>query len=149
MSTAIQLMTAFIGSVGFCFLFRLKGKFILPASVGGLLSWAIYLTAARFLPDIFLPMLIASAAAALYAELLARVCKAPATIFVIPAAVPLIPGRTLYYTMSCAVRNDWAQFQTFSYQTVMYALGIAAGISLTWVFFGIITEFLKKKSIHV
>lgn len=148
MDTILQLITAFTGSVGFCCIFRLKHKFILPASIGGLLSWCVYLAATQFLPDLFLPMLIASATAALYAEFLARVCKAPAAIFVIPAAVPLIPGRALYYTMNSAVRNDWEQFRTFSYQAVMYALGIAAGISLIWVFFGIITEILKKKPSH-
>lgn len=146
MDTILQLVTAFTGSVGFCCIFRLKPKFILPASVGGLMSWCVYLAAAQFLPDPFLPMMIASAAAALYSEILARVCKAPASIFVIPAAVPLIPGRALYYTMNSAVRNDWDQFQNFSYQAVMSALGIAAGISLIWVFFGILAEITKRNS---
>lgn len=144
----IQLITAFIGSIGFCYIFRLKSDFILPASIGGLLSWFVYLISVQFFSDLFIPTLIASATAALYAEFLARICKAPTTIFVIPAAVPLIPGRALYYTMSSAVRSDWEQFQDFSYQTVIYALGIAAGISLVWVFIGSLNDFLKKHKPH-
>lgn len=148
MDMMLQLLTAFTGSVGFCCIFRLQRKFILPASLGGLLSWWVYLAFSRVFPDLFISTLFASAAAALYAEFLARICKAPATIFIIPAAVPLIPGRALYYTMNSAVRSDWDALSDFGYQAVMVALGISAGISLTVVFFSILSEWLKSRTSH-
>ena len=39
----IQLITAFFGSLFFCAAFHVENKHILPASIGGLLSWAALL----------------------------------------------------------------------------------------------------------
>ena len=41
----MQLAMAFAGSVGFTVLFRLRRQLIIPASLGGCLSWGIYLLA--------------------------------------------------------------------------------------------------------
>lgn len=128
----LQLFMAWAGSIGFCLLFHLRKKLILPASLGGLFSWAIYLLGAHYCKGIFIPTLLASAFSALYAEIHARWMKAPATIFFTPAVVPLIPGSTLYYTMSYAVQGKWEVSGSYGLTTVQYALGIAAGISLVW-----------------
>lgn len=130
----LQLFTAWLGSFGFCLLFHMRRERMLPASLGGLFSWGIYLFFADCCEGIFIPTLLASAFCALYAECFARLLKAPATIFFIPAAVPLIPGSTLYYTMSYAVQGEWLLSQSYGFMTVQYALGIAAGISLVWAF---------------
>lgn len=128
----LQLITAFAGSLGFGMLFHLRRKLLMPAAVGGMLCWGVYLLAIQWLEGILVPSLLASAFAALYAELLARRLRAPATIFLIPTVVPMIPGSTLYYAMSHAVRGEWAEARSFGAQTVQYALGIAIGISLVW-----------------
>ena len=39
----IQLAAAFFGSLGFSIMFRVRGKLLLPASLGGLFTWSIYL----------------------------------------------------------------------------------------------------------
>ncbi len=66
---------------------------------------------------IFFPSLAASAFGALYAEVLARWLKAPSTLFFIVAMIPLIPGSTLYYSMSCAVYGQRAQASIYGLQT--------------------------------
>ncbi len=135
MSTMIlQLITAFIGSLGYSLLFRLRRQLLLPASMGGLLCWGMYLIVMHFFDGVFVPCLLASSFAALYAEILARIKKAPATLFLVPAVVPAIPGSTLYYTMSNVVQNDWDIAKKYGYLTIEYALAIACGISLIWAF---------------
>lgn len=128
----IQLIAAFVGSMGFCFVFNVRGKLVLPAAFGGMLCWGVYLLYESALGGLFMPALIASAFAALYGEVLARIYKAPAPVFLIPTVIALIPGSALYYTMSYAVRNDWAMCHEYAAQTGIYALGIAIGISLVW-----------------
>ena len=131
----VQLLTAFTGSLGFCLIFRLRRKYLLSASLGGVLTCGVYLAAAGTLDGILLPTLIASAFAALYAELLAWLLRAPTTLFLTTALViPLIPGRTLYYATYYAVRQEMAQAQSYAAQTAQYALGIALGASLVWAF---------------
>ncbi len=142
--TILQLITAFIGSLGFAMIFNVRRKFWIPGSLGGLCSWGIYLFCEAWTGTIFMPCLIASAFAAFYAEILARLLKAPATIFFIPSVVPLIPGSTLYYTMSSAVRNDWVSFDHYGFLTIQYALSIAIGISLVLACSMMAGEFRKK-----
>lgn len=133
-------MTAFTGSLGFALLFHVRTRLLLPASLGGFFSWGIYLLGTHFLEGIFLPSILTAAFCALYAEILARLLKAPATVFFITALIPLIPGSGLYYTMSYIVQRDWKTAGEYGYSTAQYALGIGAGASLVWAF----SDIIKK-----
>ena len=131
METAIiQLATAFLSSFGFSMLFGLRRRFLLPASMGGLLCWGLYLGMDAWMHAEFLSCLAAAAFAVIYAELLARSLKTPATLFVVPAILPLVPGGSLYYTMENAVHGRMEAARAFGTQTLVSALAIAAGISL-------------------
>lgn len=128
----VQLIAALLGSAGFAMLFHLRGKLVLPAGIGGMLCWGTYLLAEHYLGGLLIPSVIGSAFAALYAEFLARRMKAPATLFFVPTVISMIPGSTLYYTMSSAVGKDWEQAHIYGSNTIQYALGIAIGICLVW-----------------
>ena len=95
----IQTTAAFLGSIGFAIFFKMKGKQIVLAGIGGAVTWIVYLLIQHFIEGYFVPYLVASIFVGIYAEIMARVNKAPATIFLTAAAVPLIPGGSLYYTM--------------------------------------------------
>jgi len=127
---AVQLFTALLGSAGFAMMFGLRRRYLLPASLGGMLGWAVYLAVEAWTDITFLAYLTAAAFGVLYAELLARRLKTPATLFVIPAIVPLVPGSTLYAAMSFAVRGELDAAREYGTRTLEYALAIAAGISI-------------------
>ena len=130
MKTAlIQLATAFLAAWGFAMLFGLRRRFLLPASLGGLLCWGVYIGMDAWLSMVFLSCLSAAAFAVIYAEVLARRLKTPATLFVVPAILPLVPGGSLYYTMENAVHGRLDAARSFGQQTLVSALAIAAGIS--------------------
>ena len=57
---------------------------------------------------------------------------APSTPFFITAAIPLIPGSTLYYCMNAVVSNDLSAAGHFGEQTFLAALGIAGGMAIAW-----------------
>ena len=130
----IQIVTAFLGSLGFALLFGLRRKNVLPAALGGMLSWSVYLLLSRLLASPFLACLAASACSVLYAELLARLLRTPATVFVIPAVIPLVPGSSLYYAMSCVVQKDLATAREYGTTTLEFSLAIAAGMSFVLAF---------------
>ena len=125
----LQLLTAFFGSMGFSLLFGLRKRHLFAASLGGLLVWGLYLLADSRLHSLSFSNLLASAFAVLYAEFLARRLKCPATLFVLPGIVPLVPGGSLYYAMSYAVRRDMELASEYGTATLQTALAIAAGIS--------------------
>lgn len=128
----IQLLMAPIGSLGFSLLFNQRKSFLFPASLGGLGCWLTFCLTKYMLDAIFVPTIAASAFCAVYAEISARKLKAPATVFFIPALVPLIPGSTLYYTISYLVEKNWDLVRYYGFLTGEYAIGIAAGASLVW-----------------
>ena len=130
----IQLITAFLGSLGFSLLFGLRAKHIVYASLGGMFAWGVYLGVHTLVPGLFLANLCAAVFSVTYAELLAHLRKCPTTLFVIPAIIPLVPGSSLYYAMSNAVHGDFASAGEYGHRTLVCALAIAAGISLVTAF---------------
>ena len=76
---AVQLISAFLGSIGFAIILKIKGRQILYAGIGGLVTWLIYLLTFAQLHSDFTCNLIAAVFVAIYAEIMARINKAPAT----------------------------------------------------------------------
>ena len=145
METAIQMGTAFVGTLGFGLLFHLRTRHMISAAVCGVFTWGVFLLTAHWVEGIFFPSLIASAFATLLAETMARIRKAPATLYLILGVVPLIPGSSLYYAMSYAVQKDWEKFREYGYQTMAYALGIALGMFLVWALYGMLGKALAQQ----
>ena len=139
-----QLLTAFVGSLGFAILFHLRPRLLPWAALGGFLCWGCYLACCGYLEGVFFPCLLASAFAELYEEVLARLLRAPSTLFYVPAVIPLVPGGSLFHTMSAAVRNNWAAAGAYGTTTGLSALGIAVGMSLVWALVFMVREAEKR-----
>ena len=78
--------------------------------------------------NVFLAALVSALVVCLWAETFARVRKAPATIFLIPGIIPLLPGGSLYYTMSALIATDMDQVLLKGKETGLMAMGIVVGI---------------------
>lgn len=128
-----QLIAAFIGSLGFALFFKMKGRQVFLAAVGGAVTWGVYLLAYNYLESYFVSNLIAAVFVAIFAEIMARVNKAPTTIFLTAAAVPLIPGGSLYYTMFGLVSEDQELFVQSGTTAIVIALAIAFGFVIVAV----------------
>ena len=135
MTILTGIATAFIGSLGFSMMFQNHGMKLFLSALGGGLTWAFYLLLDQIDFSYHIAYFFSAVAAALYAELMARKCKAPATIFLIPSIVPLIPGGSLYYTMLFAVSGDVEAFTERGMQTLNIAISIAVGVVLVSVLF--------------
>ena len=133
-------MSAFLGSIGFAIILKIKGKQIVYAGIGGLVTWLIYLLTFEELHSDFTCNLIAAVFVAVYAEVMARINKAPATIFLTAAAVPLIPGGKLYYTMYGIVSENRQMFE----ENGTSAIIIALAISLGFVAVAVVNKYLNR-----
>lgn len=133
-------MSAFLGSIGFAIILKIKGKQIVYAGIGGLVTWLIYLLTFEELHSDFTCNLIAAVFVAVYAEVMARINKAPATIFLTAAAVPLIPGGKLYYTMYGIVSENRQMFE----ENGTSAITIALAISLGFVAVAVVNKYLNR-----
>ena len=131
----LQLATAFVGSLGFAMLFHVKKERLLLASLGGLLAWGVYLLVGRMSDQEVVRYFVASVVLTVYAETLARLVKCPATLFIVTASIPLIPGGSLYRTMQYFMLNDLEAFSLQALTTVLLAVAIAAGMLLPTAIF--------------
>ena len=126
----LPCLHAFIACASFCFIFQVrKPLFILLCSLNGAISWLVYLLT-DFLPFEAARYFVATIAVSALAEILARVLKAPATIFLVIGIIPLVPGGGLYYTMDYLINGDFAMFTAKGLQTAAAAGAIAAGASM-------------------
>ncbi len=75
MTYAVQMVTAFLGSMGFSVLFNIRRTKLLIAGFGGALSWGVYLLFGAVLEDGPLRCFLAAVCVTVYAEIFARVKK--------------------------------------------------------------------------
>ncbi len=140
----IQLGAAFLGSIGFAIFLKMKGKQILYAGLGGLVTWFIYLMVFEYCQSDFISNLIAAIFIGVFAEVMARVNRAPATIFLTAAAIPLIPGGKLYYTMYGLVSEDHQLFMESGTAAVIIALAISLGFVVVAILKRYLDKILRK-----
>ena len=138
----LQVLAAGVGTLGFAILFNSRPRRLFIGALGGGLTWLVYLILARFVGQDFLCVAAAAAFGAVYAEIMARVCKAPATVFTILSEIALIPGGSLYITMHHLVGGRQAQALQYGMHTLTVAVAIALGIVFVTAF---TTSFFSKK----
>ena len=125
-----QVIMALLGSIGFGILFNLRGLRLMLAGLGGMLGWIIYLILFHFTGQEVMCYGIATILTTLYSQALARIVKSPATLFLVPSVVPMLPGGYLYYTMLYGVQGNWDAFLSQGILTLSTATAIAVGMML-------------------
>lgn len=123
-----QLIMATMGAFGFSLIFNVRGRMILYTTLGGFLAWGSYLLLELTEMHPAEAYLFVSIIITAYAELSARLHKAPTTVFLVCAIIPLVPGSRLYATMVYAVHQDWSGFVDQGVYTLLLAMAIAGGI---------------------
>ena len=136
----LQVLAATVGALGFGILFQIRGGRLLPVAFGGGLGWLLYLLLCRAIPDEAVNYFIVALVVSLYAEIMARVLKSPATIFLAPSLIPLVPGASLYYTMSHAFDGNMLLFADKAIATVKLAAALAVGVILSAIIMKLYTK---------
>ena len=86
----LPCLYAFLACLAFAGIFEVKKpRILLLSSLTGAAGWAVYILAAP-LGDVVLRSLVATLVVALLSEVLARVLKAPATIFLIVGIITFL-----------------------------------------------------------
>lgn len=140
----LQVVTGCIGTVGFGILFNIRGKKLILASLGGFLSWALFLLLGFGISSEVIRYFLVSVALSVYSEILARKVKTPASTFSIVSLVPLIPGGSLYYTMSHVLHGDFEAFAPRALYTLELAAALSLGILLVTATIRTVNRFRSR-----
>lgn len=146
MNPFVQILMGTLGTLGFNILFHIRGRKLWLSTLGGLISWAVFLALEPLHAGEAIRYLVSAATITVYAEVLARVEKTPTTTFLVPSIVPLIPGGALYYTMNYALNKQWSAFAQQAFYTLQLAFSLAAGIIAVTTLMRIFQAVLAHKT---
>lgn len=143
-----NLVYALITTFAYCIIFNIRGKNTIFASIGGGLTWLIYLITLKYSNSNNLAFFIASIFSGFYSEIMARFLRTPVTTFVICAIIPLVPGGGMYYTMYEFIQGNITKAQTLGIETLSIAGAIAVGILLASSVTRLLMFFNKARSLQ-
>ena len=126
----VDAIASFIGCVGFFICFNIYGPGGFLCALGGMLTWITYRLSYELCGNDIAAYFFATLTASVYSEVMARIRKYPATSYLVISAFPLIPGASVYYTMTYAVKGDMSNFAAQGIHTVAIAGAMAVGILL-------------------
>lgn len=124
----MSYLYAFSASLGFAFLYNIRGRRLFYTAVGGAFCQFVFEAAGT--AGIPMNFLLATIALSLYAEVMARLTYDPVMIYLIVGILPIVPGAGVYRTMLALFQGDSAAFQVDGRYTVLATGAIAVAILL-------------------
>ena len=144
-TTAEVVIACFVGCIGLLFLFNIHGWGGLLCAIGGGLTLLVYEIVLSLTQDNLLSYFPAIVFAALYAEIMARIRKYPATAYLVVSVFPLLPGAGIYYTMRWLVQGNANLALQTGGETLAIAGTLAVGILMVSTLFRFISLNKKRK----
>ena len=145
---AIQLVAAFVGTVGFSVLFGAPRRYYLYCGLAGMAGWAVCLLVAAGHSVVGAAFFAALTVAAI-SHVMARLCRCPVTVFLICGIIPLVPGGGIFWTAYYIVTEQLRMAAATGFVALKVTIAIAGGIILAS---GIINKChlnsLMRKSIN-
>lgn len=140
----MQAIIGLIACAGFCILVNVPKKAIIPATLTGSIAWFVYQFAMSSGYTKPLAAFIATCIVTLVSDILSRKVKEAATVFIIPGILPLVPGSSMYYTMTYIISSDFEMAGKTGTQTLFTAGSIALAILIVGSFLKIFTTIRHK-----
>lgn len=137
---------AFFASFGFAILFHIKGKKVFYAGIVGMMGAIVNYLVFNIVESSIISLLCASVVATILGEVFARVFKTPATLFVVVALIPLVPGGGMYRTMLNVVEGHINEAVLIGLDTIGEAGAIVIGFTFISSLFKV---YKKAKELHL
>ena len=146
----IQMLSCFVGCVGFAIIFNIHGPGGLLCAAGGMLTWLVYLLVTEGAGSDLSAYFWGTLFAAVYSEVMARIRKCPAISYLVVSIFPLIPGAGVYYAMNFAVQGQMDLFADQGMHTAaiagIMAVAILLGSTTVRIVHVLRLRVLKKKA---
>lgn len=140
MSILLQFIYSFFGTTGFAIYFGSPVNSIIPSGIAGGASWSLYYIVYSNFDNKILATFMGAFLVGTLGEILATKYKKPATVFITPGIVTLVPGAGMYYTMSYLVNENFISAIDEGVEVFFIAAAIATGI----IFSTILSKSTKK-----
>lgn len=139
-----KLIGVTIMAMGIGALYRIPRKLLIPAGLAGGLAWLVYYLTMDHSGNSIYAHFVSSLVVGITSELLARLFRKPATVFIMPGSIALVPGRAAYTTMLHMVNGEYTAGIAMGMQTLWIAGAIAFGILLSSSVCRLIIDFFRE-----
>jgi len=139
----IVITCSFAATLFFALIMKCTRKTIFYSAITGAIAYLVYYIIASKgynTSAFFLGTFVAT----IICELLARKFYKPATIFIFPAIITIVPGLGLYETMSYLVNSDISTGSLIGAKTILYIIIMAISMSVASVLFLIFKDKNKR-----
>ncbi len=143
----LPCLYAVMACVAFCFILNQRGLLLVVSSLGGGVGWAVCLLCAFTGSDV-IQYFAGAVAVALYAEVMARLLKAPATGFLVVGILPFVPGGGIYYTMEYCLSGNTQLFLSTGIHTFGVAGAVAVGLLLASSLVRLALPLFQRRNNH-
>lgn len=127
-STIFVLAFSFTASLGFAVVFNIHSREkLLYAGLGGFITRLVYIILSSFIQQRFIYILIASMVASIYGETLACKQHIPASYFIYPSIIPLIPGDLFHYMIASILTGNIALAKTQGIDCLLSLIAMSLG----------------------
>lgn len=140
----IPVISAGIATLGFTFVFNIRGKNVLIATLCGVFSWSMYLCFLGILDSVIVSYFVCGLSIALYSEIAASIFHTPVTVYLIPGFIPAVPGGAIYRAMEACLFGDISGFAEGLVNTLKIGGAIALGVIFMSSFFRLFRGALVK-----
>jgi|LGOV01.1.fsa_nt_gb uncharacterized membrane protein YjjB (DUF3815 family) len=130
----LHFIYAFFASVGFSVLFNIPRKEMIYAGIAGAIGWTFYEQLQVYGVSPIFTSFVGALFVGILAEIFAKIRKMPATVFVVPGIIPLVPGYGLYFSMLSIIEKNYNEAIRVGFETIMIAVVIASAIILSTTF---------------
>ncbi len=124
----IQIISSYIAILMFALVLETPRKYLLYAGFTGAVAWTAYLIIKDIGGSSMAAAFISTLCLALLCHILARVVKAPVTVFLIPGILPVVPGGSIYRTVYYIIGNDFSMSVHYLIETLQIAGAMALAV---------------------
>ena len=134
----VKLAGAFFAGAALSVAFQIPRKYFVSAGITAAIGWAAYLITAAMGWNMIWANYTATLCISFTSQVLARKKRVPATMFLIPGIIPIVPGGGMYRIIWSMLYETSREASIHFYETLLMAGAIALGIFTVDTFFRIL-----------
>jgi uncharacterized membrane protein YjjB (DUF3815 family) len=128
-----QLIISFLSTIGFSILFSSPKETLFHTGIAGASGWILYFITTNLFNSNIVGSFFGALTVGILGEIFARLNKKPATLYITPGIIPLVPGAGMYYTMLALIENDFTTATSNGVETFFISAAISIGIIISSV----------------
>ena len=129
-----QFLWSFVSTAGFSILYSCPKDTIVYSGLAGSTGWTAFYITSRLFNSIVTGTFMGALTVGILGQVLSKLNKKPATLFITPGIIPLVPGAGMYYTMFSLIEKDFYTAANKGLETFFIAAAISIGIIISSIF---------------